>query len=128
MWTSKIKCNQVKYRIFITINKYGIIFENFGCKFVPLTNAIEALKSEFLADPGKTWPEFADSCLSRAWEGHNSTVYIIIYNHNVMSWTTIYSEAFEMTVRKRYKISFWYIMVILTVNDLLIEWLLFKVI
>ena len=32
----------------------------------PLTNAIEALKSEFLADPEKIRPEFVDLFLSRA--------------------------------------------------------------
>ena len=33
---------------------------------LPLTNAIEALKSEFLADPGIIRPEISGSVLSRA--------------------------------------------------------------
>ena len=33
---------------------------------LPLTNAIKALKYEFLVDPGIIRPEFADSFLSRA--------------------------------------------------------------
>ena len=33
---------------------------------LPLANAIEALKSDFLADPGILRPEFAGSFLSRA--------------------------------------------------------------
>ena len=33
---------------------------------LPLTNAIKALKSEFLVDTGIIRPEFADSFLSRA--------------------------------------------------------------
>ena len=60
MRTTKIKFNQVKYRKFITINYYDLIF------ILPFKNAMEAFKCDFLADPGIIRPEFANSFLSRA--------------------------------------------------------------